>query len=433
MFSSKLANMTQFVLTNALLSDGRYVDVEVREGYVSRVIPAQECTSGRGGVTTNQVSETADTIRYDIEGDLLLCAPAEPHAHIDKALTADLILNETGDLEGAIKGWRKYHAENPTGGGADFDGTVERASQAVEMAISHGITAIRSHANVGEYDVVAVEALAEVRRRYADELDLQIACLVAPTVVGTEGAYGREQLRLALEAGADIVGGCPMLEEKPAEAISIFLDAAEEAELAVDLHTDEALDPTLLTVLEIARQIRDRGFPHTVTASHCVSLGVLEPETQRKVIAEIADAGIRVVTLPQTNLFLQARMMRTSPPRGLTALDTLAEADVICGAGGDNLQDPFNLVGRGDPMETASLLVAAGHQSPERAYQLVAGSSRSLMDLHSAGTEEGQKADLVAMNVSTLRAAVAGTATRKRTFRAGKPISEQQISVTRHQ
>ena len=184
-------------------------------------------------------------------------------------------------------------------------------------------------------------------------------------------------------------------------------------------------------MLEIARQIRDRSFPHSVTASHCVSLGVLEPDAQRKVVTEIADAGIRVVTLPQTNLFLQAREMRTAPPRGLTALDALAEADAICGAGGDNLQDPFNLVGRGDPMETASLLVAAGHQSPERSYELVASSSRALMDLPPAGPAEGQKADLLAINSPTLRAAVAGTATRKRTFRAGKLISEMTTEVNR--
>ena len=425
--------MSQFVLANALLPDGRQVDVEVSEGYVSKVVPVGEHSSKGGDATASESTAASDPIRYDLEGDLLLCAPAEPHAHIDKALTADLILNETGDLEGAIAGWRKFHAENPAGGGADFDGTVERASQAVELAISHGITAIRSHANVGEYSdgIIAVKALAQVKKRYAEEIDLQIAPLLAPTVVGAEGAYGREQLRLAIEHGADIVGGCPMLEEKPAEAISIFLDAAEEAGLPVDLHTDEALDPNLLTVLEIARQIRDRSFPHSVAASHCVSLGVLEPDAQRKVAAEIADAGIRVVTLPQTNLFLQAREMRTAPPRGLTALDALAEAGAICGAGGDNLQDPFNLVGRGDPMETASLLVAAGHQSPERSYELVASSSRSLMDLPPAGPAEGQKADLLAINAPTLRAAVAGTATRKRTFRAGKLISEMSTEVNR--
>jgi len=36
-------------------------------------------------------------------GYLLLPAPAEPHAHLDKALTADLVPNPAGDLMGAIE------------------------------------------------------------------------------------------------------------------------------------------------------------------------------------------------------------------------------------------------------------------------------------------------------------------------------------------
>jgi cytosine deaminase len=40
--------------------------------------------------------------------------------------------------------------------------------------------------------------------------------------------------------------------------------------------------------------------------------------------------------------------------------------------GADNLQDPFNVVGRADPLETAALLVMAGHLDPATAYDLVA-------------------------------------------------------------
>lgn len=82
-------------------------------------------------------------------------------------------------------------------------------------------------------------------------------------------------------------------------------------------------------------------------------------------------------------------------------------------------------------METASLLVAAGHQSPERSYELVASSSRALMDLPPAAPEAGMQADLLAVNAPTLRAAVAGTATRKRTFRGGRLISEMTTEVNR--
>ena len=68
--------------------------------------------------------------------------------------------------------------------------------------------------------------------------------------------------------------------------------------------------------------------------------------------------------LPQTNLFLQGRDHPVAMPRGLTAIAALREAGALVAAGADNVQDPFNLVGRSDPLETAALLVMAGHELP---------------------------------------------------------------------
>ena len=96
-----------------------------------------------------------------------------------------------------------------------------------------------------------------------------------------------------------------------------------------------------------------------------------------------------MVTLPQTNLFLQGRSHPVATPRGLTALRPLLDAGVTVAAGGDNLQDPFNLVGRGDPLEAASLLVAAGHLLPEEALAAVSGSARAAMGL--AGRRRGAR------------------------------------------
>ena len=55
-------------------------------------------------------------------------------------------------------------------------------------------------------------------------------------------------------------------------------------------------------------------------------------------------------------------------PAALTAVRALRGAGVNVAAGADNLQDPFNPVGRGDPLETAALMVMAGHLLPADAY-----------------------------------------------------------------
>ena len=139
----------------------------------------------------------------------------------------------------------------------------------------------------------------------------------------------------------------------------------------VDLHTDETLDPAVLGLEDLVARVERFGLQGRVTASHCVSLGMQPVDVQHAVADATAAAGVSVVTLPQTNLFLQGRDRAVATPRGLTALRPLLDAGVTLAAGGDNLQDPFNLVGRGDPLETAALLVMAGHLAPEEAYRAV--------------------------------------------------------------
>ena len=83
------------LLQGATLADGRTVDVRVR-GRAHR----------RGRRPPARRAPGEETL--DLAGFLLLPAAAEPHAHLDKALTADRVLNPAGDLLGAIIAWRAY-------------------------------------------------------------------------------------------------------------------------------------------------------------------------------------------------------------------------------------------------------------------------------------------------------------------------------------
>jgi cytosine deaminase len=169
---------------------------------------------------------------------------------------------------------------------------------------------------------------------------------------------------------------------------------------------DETLDPAVLALADVVA-LAERGFPHSVAASHCVSLGIQEPATQQKIAEQVAAAGVAVVALPSTNLFLQGRGWRTSPPRGLTALGPLLAAGASVAAGGDNVRDPFNLAGRADPLETASLLVTAGHLTPAAALELVTGGARAALGLPPVDVAAGVPADLVAVRAASVGDAVA--------------------------
>ncbi len=405
------------LLHNARLADGRVVDIAIADGRISAVGPAG--ASVRDGVEVD-----------DLGGWLLLPALGEPHAHLDKALTAELVPNPAGDLLGAIDAWIAAAAA----GTFAHDDTVDRAVQAMDLLVAHGVTAVRSHANVSEHTGAAsVVALREAADRFEGVLDVQIVALTSVPITGADGAGNRAALDAAVEAGVDLIGGCPHLDPDGDRLIADALALAADAGLGVDLHVDEMLDPAVLTLRELARQVMTTGFEGSVTASHCVTLGMQTPEVQAAVAAEVAEAGISIFPLPQTNLFLQGREVATATPRGLTAVRALQDAGVLVAAGADNVQDPFNLVGRSDPLETAALMVMAGHQSPETAYDMVSNNVRAAMGLPPVNFEIGDPADFLAIDAPSIRGAIADAPMSRRVYRAGRvtAVSEQRTVVHR--
>ena len=331
--------------------------------------------------------------------------------------------NGAGDLSGAVTAWMRHRA------GLVATEVVERATAAVRGTLAHGATAIRSHVDVGDdLGLRALEALVEVRRTVRDECDLQLVAFVSVPLTGVAGASHRALLRAAVEAGADVVGGVPTLDPDPAAAIDTCFEVAGDHARPVDLHIDETLDPSVLTLATLADAVLGSGFAQPVAASHCVSLGALPVEQAAAIAGRVAKAGIAVICLPQTNLYLQGRDRPVDTPRGLTAVHTLRAAGVVVAAGGDNVQDPFNCVGRGDPLETAALLVLAGHDSPAGAYAATSDQARRALGLPAVEVAPGFPADLLAIRAGSIREAV-GTAHPDRVvIHRGRVVARTTVS-----
>ena len=322
---------------------------------------------------------------------------------------------------GAITAWTNYQPS------VTYDDFVERATQAALQGLANGSTAIRTHIDIDQtVGTRALDALLEVRRRLGDLVDLQLVPLPVE-LTGPEYAPVRAVLRKAMELGADAVGGCPFLDPDPTAYHQLALSLAAEFGRQVDLHTDETLDHEVLYLPDLADQVAKSGFSHGVTASHCVSLGMQAPEVAADVAKRVAAAGMAVVCNPQTNLFLQARGWPSAPPRGLTALRSLLEAGVTVAGGGDNFRDPFNPVGRADPLETASLLVTAGHLTLEEAYAAVSSGARAAMGLPEVQVAPGFPAELLAVEASSLGEAIAGGTSRV-VIHQGRVVSRTSIS-----
>ncbi|HTW99022.1 MAG TPA: amidohydrolase family protein, partial [Acidimicrobiales bacterium] len=336
----------------------------------------------------------------DLAGYVIVPPLVEPHLHLDKVFLAERFPERDWTLQGAIDAWIAYCER------LDVDDLVARGSEALRRYLAAGVTAVRAHVDtVPAEGLQGVEAALELRRRFAGLVDIEIVagCFIPAT--GRAGAANLARLREALAAGATCVGGFPSLDPDPTAAVEALAAVAADCGAALDLHVDETTDPDIFALGRLI-EVAAAGFPHPVNASHAVTLGLLAPERQRSVAASMAEAGLSVVSLPQTNLLLQGRGGGSLAPRGLTALRPLLEAGVPLGAGGDNIQDGFNPLGRADPFETASLLVAAGHLTVPEALGAVTTGAARVIGWPPGGPQPGRPADFVAVRAHSVSEAV---------------------------
>ncbi|MCS5718955.1 amidohydrolase family protein [Herbiconiux sp. CPCC 205763] len=406
-------------LTGATLPDGRIVDVEITGDTVTAVVPAGTLAPGSAHRPVHaHPSAASDPTTLALDGFLLLTAPAEPHAHLDKALSWDEIEPPMGDLVLAIESWKRYAATMST------ESIADRAREQALRMLANGTTAIRCHVDIlgAPEPMRGVRALVQVREELRGLLDLELVALAGPTAPS-------EDVHEALDLGVDLVGGAPHLADDPEADLRRLLALAELRGVGVDMHTDESLDGAL-TLRTLAEVVRPWHATRPVTAGHCVRLGTLHPAELDDVIAEIVRSDIGIVTLPITNLYLQGWEHPVSTPRGLTAVRSLLDAGVRLGAGADNVRDPFNPVGRSDALETASLLVTAGHLTLDEAYTAVSAGARDVMSLPVAGVEVGARAELLAVRGRSLSDAIANAPADRFVVHAGRLVARSEVTHT---
>lgn len=395
------------VLRRATTADGSRVDIHISAGTVTAVVPA--------------TAEPVVGDELDLEGYLLLPAPAEPHAHLDKALSWNEIRPPMGDLVSAITAWREYSAE------LTVSGIASRARRAALALLANGTTAVRTHVDLlpGPEPLRGVHALLQVREELSSVMDIQLVALTPHDVHD-------EIVDEALDLGVDFVGGSPHHAPDPSAVLQRLLAIAKRRGVGVDMHTDEQLDPRVLTLLDLAETVR--GWPDDipVTASHCVSLGTVDPAVRAHVIEAVRATGIGIVALPITNLYLQGWGHPVATPRGLTPVRALLDAGVRTAGGADNVRDPFNPLGRSDALETAMLLVTAGHLTTTEAYDAVSVSARDIMSLPVAGAAVGAQADFLAIRASDLEEAVAEAPGSRIVLHRGRLVAMSQVSSSIH-
>ncbi|RFA21996.1 amidohydrolase family protein [Subtercola boreus] len=393
------------LLQNATLPDGSTCDVRLDGDTVGAIGPAHSVPVEAGG----------DTL--DLTGFLLLTAPADPHAHLDKALSWDAIDPPMGDLVSAILAWRAYAQTMTT------ESIVERARKAALLMLRQGTTAVRSHVDVllGDEPLRGVRAILQVREELRDLMHIEIVALAGSDVPDAD-------IEAAIDLGVDLVGGSPHLAIDPSADLQRLLRLAERKGVGVDIHTDENLTGAL-TLAEFAQSVRDWPTERNRSAGHCVRLGTLQQDDLAAVLDEVEASDVGIIANPITNLYLQGWEHPVSTPRGLTAARAVLDRGGIrFAAGADNVRDPFNPVGRSDALETASLLVIAGHLTLDEAYTAVSDGARAVMALPSAGVAVGARAELLAIRATNLSDAVANASADRYVIHAGNLVAQSTVT-----
>ncbi|MEN9230557.1 MAG: hypothetical protein Q6L68_06585 [Thermostichus sp. DG02_5_bins_236] len=353
---------------------------------------------------------------------VILPAAAEPHAHLDKALSSRLVPAMPVDLAAAVADWHRIW---PT---LTHEDLVGRASESVEAMVSRGVTAIRSHVDIGSgVGLRGLRALKDVKERYQNVVDLQIVGLIAHPLVGQAGAEHRALLDQGIAEGLmDVVGGSPDLAPDPVETTRVSVMAAARSGLPLDLHTDQTVDPGFFYLPEMVRLVQEYGVKNVV-ASHCISLATQPEAVQEKVAAEMAEAGMAVTTMPLTSLFYFGWDQPVAPPRGVTAITKLEAAGVVVAAGADNVRDLFFPYGRFDPVETATVLGMVAHFTPEHVWDLCTNAARKAMGLPEVTLAPGSPAELLAIQGRHLTDALADGSERRIVFHRGRVVANTAV------
>jgi cytosine deaminase len=377
-------------------------------------------------VALQPVLEAAAAAEFDAGGRLVSPPFIDAHFHMDSTLSLGLPrLNRSGTLLEGIDLWGEL---KPL---LTQEALVERALRYCDLAVAQGILAIRSHVDVSDPRLLAVEALLHVRERVAPYLDLQLVAF--PQDGYLRAAGGPENLQRALDRGVDVVGGIPHFERTMAdgaESIRRLCRTAADRGLAVDMHCDESDDPMSRHIETLAAETIRLGLQGRVAGSHLTSMHSMDNYYVSKLIPLIGEAGVHAIANPLINITLQGRHDTYPKRRGMTRVPELMAAGVNVAFGHDCVMDPWYPMGAGDMLEVAHMAVhVAQTTSPAgitAAFEAVTVNAAKALGLADYGLEIGCSADLVVLQARDPVEAIRLKANRLAVVRRGEIVARAE-------
>ncbi|MCQ5473149.1 cytosine deaminase [Pantoea conspicua] len=393
--------------------EGSY-SIELEKGVIKTIIRQ-----------TTSPDMTVDDI--DAQHKLIIPPFVEPHIHLDYAMTVgEPEWNMSGTLFEGIARWSQ-RKETVTA-----EDTRQRTLATIAMLRDNGIQHVRTHVDVTEPSLAALEAMLAVKSEVANILDLQV---VAFPQEGIESfPNGRELMIRAVEMGADVVGGIPHYEntrDQGANSITFLMDLAERYGRLVDVHCDETDDPQSRFLEMLAEEARVRGMGAKVTASHTCAMGSYDNAYCSKLFRLLKNSGINFISCPTESIHLQGRFDSWPKRRGVTRVAELDRAGINVCFAQDSIKDPWYPLGNGNILRVldAGLHIChmLGYEDLQRCLDFITdNSARTLCLGDSYGIAEGRPANLLILDAENDYEAVCGQAKVLTSIRHGNIIMQRQ-------
>ena len=412
--------MLDLLIIHAALPDGRnHMSVAVQDGRIMEVTQGLQAPA----------HETVDA-----QGMLLSCPFIDPHFHMDATLSYGLPrVNQSGTLLEGIALWGEL---KPL---LTQEALVDRALAYCDWAAAKGLLAIRTHVDVCDPRLLAVDALLEVKKQVAPYIKLQLVAFPQDGVL--RGPLGAQQhmgnLVRALDKGVDVVGGIPHFERTMADgslSVKLLCELAAERGLMVDMHCDESDDPHSRHVETLAFETQRLGLQGRVTGSHLTSMHSMDNYYVSKLIPLMAEAQLHAVANPLINITLQGRHDNYPKRRGMTRVPELLAAGINVAFGHDCVMDPWYSLGSGDMLEVAHMGLHVGQMTSQEAmrqcFDAVTVNAARVMGLQGYGLEAGCQADFVLLQARDPVEAIRLRATRLKVFKAGRLIAESPAATS---
>lgn len=408
------------ILQNANLEEySTPQDVAVDAGHITAVASGGTLT-GSGEV-------------IDCTGKAVVPGFVEPHLHLDKALLDARMPNLAGTLDGAIRVTGALKAAFTT------EDVLQRARTVLDMAIANGTSFIRSHPDVDPIaHTVGADAMFALRDEYRGRIDLQVVAFPQEGIIKAPGTV--ELMEECLRNGADVVGGCtynePTVDDCKRHIDTVF-DLAEKYSVPVDMHTDfwtDDSDPRYALVDYIAEVTIARGMQGKVSLGHMTSLAALSGRRRVETWDTIKRAGLNIVALPFTDMYLNAREDDSNVRRGVAPVKLMSQVGIHVGLSSNNVRNAFTPFGNADILDVALFMAQVGHMgSPDdlkTLLHMVTFGNAGIIGVDAGyGLRVGDRADLVVLDAADGPTAMLDRAVRSVVIKAGVVVARSQKST----